>query len=246
MNPSPTTPAEPTEPDLLAAVRAGDLAAYAVLYERHRPAALRLAISIAGPTRAEDLVGDAFTNTLRQLLAGRGPEHAVGPYLQMAVRNAYRTSYRREKRVVLIDDFTDLEPAAAVDDPWHAQVENRLATRALASLPARWQQVLRLSTLERRPLDEVAAIMGTSTGAAAQLAHRAREALRLAYLAEHVRPPETEECRSMIPALARQARGNGTSRRARVEAHLGGCPPCRSAGTEISSVARTLHPAGRV
>ena len=55
----------PSDPELIAAVRAGDADAYGVLFERHRLSALALARQIAGPSDADDLVSDAFIKVLR-------------------------------------------------------------------------------------------------------------------------------------------------------------------------------------
>ena len=43
--------ATPSDPELIAAVRAGDSEAYGLLFERHRGAAMNLARQIAGPER---------------------------------------------------------------------------------------------------------------------------------------------------------------------------------------------------
>ncbi len=228
------------ESEVLDRVRAGDLESFAELYERYRPAALRVATSLAGPSRAEDLVADAFTKILQLLLAGRGPDYAFGAYLNTTVRTVGHDRFRKERRELLVDDVGDHNQGDPVD-PWHNYWEDRMVASAIASLPERWQQVLRLATVEQRPLDEVAAIMGTNSNAIAQLAYRAREALRVAYLAQHARVPETEACQRVIPVLARHARGNVAARGARVEAHLSTCSSCSSAAVEIARVGAIIR-----
>lgn len=241
MNPSLAQTAHArNDSEVLDRVRAGDLESFAELYERYRPAALRVATSLAGPSRAEDLVADAFTKILQLLLAGRGPDYAFGAYLNTTVRNVGNDRFRKERRELLVDDVGEHDQTDPVD-PWHTYLEDRMVAAAIASLPERWQQVLRLATIEQRPLDEVAAIMGTNSNAVAQLAYRAREALRLAYLAQHVREPATEACERVIPLLARHARGNAGSRGSKVEAHLSTCSSCSSAGVEIDKVGATIR-----
>ena len=64
--------------DLLAAVRAGDTAAYGTLYERHRAAARQLAYGLArDPADADDLVAETFAKVFATLRAGRGPAGGV-------------------------------------------------------------------------------------------------------------------------------------------------------------------------
>lgn len=242
MNPSlPDAQPVPNDFELLDRVRAGDLDSFAVLYERHRTSALRVATSLTGPGRADDLVADAFVKILRLLLAGRGPDRAFGAYLGTAVRNAFHDRYRKDRKELLVDDLADLEHSVAPGGPRSDPEEGRLVLGAIASLPERWQQILRLSTIEQRPLEEVATIMGISANAAAQLAYRAREALRVAYLAQHARVPETEACERVIPILARDARRNSVTRGNKVDAHLNQCSSCRSAGAEIARVAATIR-----
>ncbi|MCZ4500574.1 MAG: polymerase, sigma-24 subunit, subfamily [Marmoricola sp.] len=241
---TPRTTTEPTDADHLARVRAGDLEAYAHLYRRHVSAAVGFASALAGPSRAEDLTAEAFARVLAVLGRGGGPELSFRAYLFTAIRNAHINVARKDARVLVVDDLGDLEPAPPATDAWAEEVENRLVAAALGTLPHRWQEVLRLTTVEDRPLGQVAEILGASPGAVAQLAYRAREALRLAYLAQHATEPRTEDCRTTIPLLARQARSSGQTGQRRVESHLGSCAPCRSARTEISAVAGTLHPRG--
>ena len=85
-----TIPAEgpDSDSDLLAAVRAGDTAAYGTLYERHRTAARQLAYGLAhDPTDAEDLVAETFAKVFASLRAGRGPLVAFRAYLNTTMRH---------------------------------------------------------------------------------------------------------------------------------------------------------------
>ncbi|HEX4190646.1 MAG TPA: RNA polymerase sigma factor [Marmoricola sp.] len=248
---SPTQPdtagpdsAEPDDAALLALVRGGDLDAYAVLYERHRPAALRLARTLAGPAGADDLVAEAFLRTLRLLGSDRGPDRAFRGYVLTAVRNIYYTLYRTSLRIVPVEDVSTVVVEQGVD-PYDSVIEDQLVAAALASLPPRQQLVIRLATLEELPLDEVARRLEISTGAVGTLAYRAREALRMAYLEQHARAAEAEECRAVVPLIARGARSGTPPRRKHVEKHLESCSPCRSAQTEILAVARTFRSTSR-
>ena len=56
-----------SDAELIAHVRAGDLDAYGLLFERHRDAATRLAHALGAGADADDLVADAFARVLTVL-----------------------------------------------------------------------------------------------------------------------------------------------------------------------------------
>src|SRR5690606_40709378 len=65
-----------SDPELIAGVRAGDTAAFGVLYERHVDAARKVASMYSNsPTDVEDVVSEAFSRVLRALQRGRSEEH---------------------------------------------------------------------------------------------------------------------------------------------------------------------------
>lgn len=227
---------------LLTRVRSGDTQAYAELYDAHHRAALRTAIAVAGPSRAEDLVAEAFTSTLQVLLTGRGPERQFRAYLFTAIRNCHVNGIRKGARLTHVGHLDEVDRP----DPNHAalpaSLENELVADAMRALPSRWRQVLWLTVVEERPLDEVATILDSTPNAVAQLAFRAREALRVSYLAQHVERPVGPSCTAALSLLARQARHGTTPHRARLAAHLASCGNCRRARTELTEVAGTLVP----
>jgi len=85
--------------------------------------------------------------------------------------------------------------------------------------------------------------MGIKPGAVAQLAFRAREALRESWLSSHLRVTEesTDECRWLIKRAGAYARGNSSTRdTVRIEKHLERCPSCPDALKEAQSVNKRL------
>lgn len=227
----------------LARCRAGDEEAYAELFRRHRSSLLAAATAIAGPAIAEDLVAEAFSRTWRLLRSGGGPEYGLKPYLVVAIRNQYLDLIRKDARVTPVEDLGAFERVDDAHDPVTSVLDAALVSQAFGSLPQRWQDVLWHGTVEGRPLEEVATILGTTVPATRQLAHRAREALRIAYLAEHVQRPVQPGCRTVVGLLPRHARGTLPTRNnptEKVESHLSGCGVCTDAAAELTAAAARL------
>jgi RNA polymerase sigma factor (sigma-70 family) len=174
---------EPTDAELLGAVRAGDPAAFGELYRRHEGAARRLAGSLA-PARAdaEDLVAETFAKVLAALLAGRGPDLSARGYLFTTLRHVWYDRSRRDARVELTDDLTRYETGTAPPDTTGADLERDRAAEAFATLPERWRTVLWHTAVEGGTPAQVAPLLGLTPGGVAALAFRARERLRQRYL----------------------------------------------------------------
>ncbi|WP_007026246.1 RNA polymerase sigma factor, partial [Saccharomonospora iraqiensis] len=87
MSPAPPDATGPGDADLVAAVRAGRIAEFGVLRERHVAAANRLARRLcASAAEADTVVSDSFATMLDALRDGAGPDVAVRPYLLSTVR----------------------------------------------------------------------------------------------------------------------------------------------------------------
>lgn len=162
--------------------RAGDRAAFAALYRRHRAAAVWVASRwTASDHNAEDAVAEGFTRLLAALprldVVGDGFRH----YLLACVRNAARDQRRRTGRVEVTDAVPVPTTTGAADDSIVVCVERRLLAEAMAALPPRWRRVLWFTEVEGVTPAELAAGMGTTPNAVAAIAYRARKRLRAAY-----------------------------------------------------------------
>jgi RNA polymerase sigma factor (sigma-70 family) len=137
-----------SDTELIEAVRGGTVAAYGKLYARHVRAARNLALQLAKSSAdADDLVSDAFAKVLASLRAGGGPDSAFRPYLLTTVRHAAYNSFRKQRRLELVDDLEALPGAERVTsqpfrDTAVANLDRTLIAKAFASLPERWQNVL--------------------------------------------------------------------------------------------------------
>jgi hypothetical protein len=102
-----------------------------------------------------------------------------------------------------------------------------LTARALRSLPERWRAVLWPGRLDEATAAQIAErLRGTESGAA-DLSHRALDALRAAYLRMYLDEASRPECRPAAGKLGRLARRALSRRDTRVVSrHVGGCARC--------------------
>jgi RNA polymerase sigma factor (sigma-70 family) len=247
--------------ELISAVRAGSLDAYAALYRRHLIPARALARQLTGcPADADDLVAEAFTRVFATLRRGDGPDAAFRAYLLTALRHIRYDRIRHDRRVELSDDMTCHDPGVPWQDTAVEELDSTMATRAFTRLPARWRTVLWRIEVERQSPAEVAALLGLTPNGVSALAYRAREGLRQAYLQEHLDPrvravagadaavPAPRRGRdrhdATVDRLGAWARGGlSARRRARVNAHLATCPDCRALAAELIDVSGGLSSA---
>jgi RNA polymerase sigma factor (sigma-70 family) len=229
---------------LIAAVRDGDTDAYGVLFERHVDAARRLARTLAPDGDADDLVAEAFAKVLPMLVRGEGPDLAFRAYLLTAVRRLNVDRHRTLARTRPTDDEAVLDAGQPFSDTAVAGFESAAAARAFASLPERWQLVLWHTEVEGQRPAEVAPLLGLSANAVSQLAHRAREGLRQAFVSMHVQESgdAREACQTTRANLGAYIRAGLSGRESsRVSAHLECCRPCTAIYLELLEVDHDLR-----
>ncbi len=233
-----------SDAELIAEVRDGKIASYGTLYERHAGAAHNLARQLArSSSEADDLVSEAFAKVLDTLRAGKGPDTAFRAYLLTALRHTAYDKTRKEKRVDLNEDMSDVGGAVGealtvpFSDTAVAGLERSLAAKAFARLPERWQAVLWHTEIEQQSPAEVAPLLGLTANGVSALAYRAREGLRQAYLQVHLAENPGERCRASADKLGAWTR-DGLSKRERtqVENHLDECEKCRSLAAELADI----------
>ncbi|WP_199433989.1 sigma-70 family RNA polymerase sigma factor [Qaidamihabitans albus] len=238
-----------SDAELIASVRAGKIAAYGTLYERHSTAAHNLARQLTrSPAEADDLVSEAFAKVLDTLRAGKGPDSAFRAYLLTALRHTAYDKTRKDKRLDLNEDMTAVGGPAAealtvpFSDTAVAGLERTMAAKAFARLPERWQAVLWHTEIEQQSPAEVAPILGLTANGVSALAYRAREGLRQAYLQVHLAETSAERCRATADRLGAWTRDGLSKReRAQVETHLDECDRCRALAAELADVNGALR-----
>ncbi|MFD5824902.1 sigma-70 family RNA polymerase sigma factor [Lentzea sp. NPDC060358] len=224
-------------------MRKGTIDSYGQLYERHVSAAYNLARQLArSQAEADDLVSEAFAKVLDTLRAGRGPDAAFRAYLLTALRHTAYDKTRRDRKVDLTEDMTDVAPAVAFSDTAVAGLERSFAARAFAALPERWQMVLWHTEIEGQSPAEVAPLLGLTANGVSALAYRAREGLKQQYLQMHLAETGGERCRATVDRLGAWTRGGLSKREAtQVETHLDECGRCRALAAELADVNGSLR-----
>lgn len=234
---------------LLRHAAGGDGAAFDELYRRHAEAAMRVAYAVAtNQEDAADAVSDSFIKVLRVVQEGRFPPGLdFRPYLLVAARNCALDVARaraRHRRAIEREIPTAQGVVAA---PGSAEavldgVDAQLVASAFARLPERWRSVLWFTEVEGVPAREVAPIMGLSANGVAQLAVRARNGLRTAYLQVHLQGQVKPACRPFVADLGAYVGGVLTIREvAKVDQHLAACKACRARRDELDDLRTTLR-----
>lgn len=226
---------------LVIAVRNGDQRAYGELWKRHSRAGLRAAQSFRHLGEPDDLLAEAFTNIYTILQSGGGPTGAFRPYLYTTIRNLSIRNIRQLRTVAEVDLNLIAAPEAQ-----HAAtdmgLDRSLTAVAFRSLPERWQTVLWYIEVERMSTVDVGEIMGLSSNAVSALGHRAREALRGAWLQAHISDDSLSGDHSVVLSrVGEYAQGTLSARDARrVSEHLKVCVRCSIIVEEVEEVAGRL------
>ncbi|TCN35002.1 RNA polymerase sigma factor (sigma-70 family) [Kribbella orskensis] len=236
------TPEGPSDAELIARVRNGDLEAYGELFGRHHHAAERMARQLVPPNDADDLAGDAFAKVLDALRNGGGPDISFRAYLLTTVRRVHVDRIRAGKKVQTTDDIAAYErEPETFDDPTVTGFESGAAAKAFASLPERWQAVLWHTEVEGEKPAAIAPLLGLTANGVSALAYRAREGLRQAYLQQHLADVAGDRCRWTTERLGAYVRGGLTKRENRnVREHLDDCAKCTAVYLELVEINSAL------
>lgn len=174
---------------LLADARAGDVEAFAQLFEACRPMIHRIACRLVGPDDGDDVVMETYLKAWRGLARFRGGS-AVSTWLCRIARNCaldhWRRRARREGRTLSADDPQAPAAVSAVPDRRDRgpgqQVEARdleaAIDRALAQLSSAQRTAFLLHEVDGLKYREVAAATGVSTGTVMSRLFHARRRLR--------------------------------------------------------------------
>ena len=240
--PTASSDSAASDAELSERIRSGDTRAFAELWQRHYRPAYRAAQQFARTMEPDDLISEAYLRVYQQLLAGRGPTTAFRPYLYSVIRNVAATRGKAAQRLATDPLFDDPVDARIEPDHMEVALERSLTTKALRSLPERWQTVLWYTEIEGMDPHEVAPLLGISANGVAALALRAREGLRQAWLQAHVNDDgNSDECQWAVSKMGSYARRHlGARDSARIERHLADCAKCLLVSAEIEEIGSRL------
>ena len=164
---------------LIERYRAGDERAATELVERHAVALARFAASLGERDEIEELVQDTFVRAF-QALDGFRADSSLRTWLftieRRLVLDRRRASTRRHARLAFGDADAAVEHTA-LDAVVAEETEARLQ-RAIARLSPTRREVFVLRVAEGRSYKEIAAIAGTTEGAARVHYHNAMRAVK--------------------------------------------------------------------
>jgi len=170
---------------LMAAAQAGDAAAYARLLRDCVPLIRSIARRCGlAPDGADDVVQDVLM-TIHRARASYDPRRPFDAWLRVIAERRAIDHLRRVRRQGAREVFAPLAFEAHADeaaDPGRgldAAADAGRVGEAVAALPDRQREAVRVLVVEERSLDEAAAATGRSKGSLKVNLHRALKALRL-------------------------------------------------------------------
>ncbi len=175
-----------TDAELVAAVRDGEVEAFASLVDRYKDRMVAVAYHLVGDRdAAEDLAQDTFVAAFKQIHKLRDA-HRVGAWLHGITQRLCYKHLRRAARTTEVEtDRLEMLPAPPdfVDEPGEL-------CELLNELPDQYRQVLAARYLQDLEYEEIAAMLGTTVNNVRVRCHRAKNRLRELFeaLQENVRP----------------------------------------------------------
>jgi len=169
----------PTDPELVAAWRAGDELAAGQLVRRHAPALGRyLAANGAASADLDDLIQDTFFKAFRGLDGWRGDGSLRGWLFRIA-GNLLKDRFRSAKgRIFLEIEDHDIADASDPGSELAADETSELLQAELLKLPRLQREVFLLRVQQGLEYAEIAATLGSTPGAARVHYHHAVKRLK--------------------------------------------------------------------
>lgn len=237
----PGGPGEIADADLVLRTRSGDSAAFGELWRRHYRSGITVARSVTTSLDADDLVQEAYAKIYQSILKGGGPTGSFRAYLFTSIRNT-AAGWGRARRESTIDELETVEDPSTNEQATSDALDRSITAQAFRSLPTRWQEVLWYSEIEQMKPAEIGPLLGMKATAVAQLAFRAREGLREAWIQAHLRSVEDgSDCQWTIERLGAYARDNlGPRDKGKIDRHLADCARCTIVASEAKEVSNRL------
>ena len=157
------------------AARAGDAAAFTVLYHRYARMVHGILLARVPPGEVDDLAQDVFLSALRRLRSLRDLR-AFGGWLAAIARNRAIDYHRLLRQTVELDERVAFAPDTTAPDT--GDFEARAALEAVRSLPEAYRETLILRLVEGMSGAEIAARTGLTPASVRVNLHRGMKMLR--------------------------------------------------------------------
>jgi len=177
----------PSDGELIAAVRKGDVAKFEVLITRYQPRVFATARRYARrEDEVQDIVQEVFIKAFQKLDSFR----AEAPFEHWLMRTAVRTCYdflrshqrNRETALTALSDpevdWLERFAAGPEDDSKHSDAARALVERVMAQLSPEARLIITLLELEDRSVKEISALTGWSIPLVKVRAFRARAQMK--------------------------------------------------------------------
>jgi len=172
--------ADLADAELIARAQAGDVEAFGELYEMYAVLIYRYILArVNTESDAEDLTEIVFLRAFESLHRYKERGRRFSAFLYQVARNALVDHYRQQRRTETIEAVERLPSQDPAPDQRLLEEERSdVLRKALAELPADYQEVIRLRVILSMPTTVVGEWLDRSEGAVRVLLHRALKALR--------------------------------------------------------------------
>lgn len=184
-------PEEPSDNELLARIKEGDINLFAVIVERYSPLVFSVVRKHIPAQDVAEVAHETFIHAFKSLAAFRGDRPLKHWLVKIATRRSYDfwRSARRSKETPLsvmagehvewLEKVVNSEARAVFDEKGRREAAREVLNWALSHLSAEDRMALSLVHLEGHSVQEAAEILGWSAANVKIRAHRSRKRLRL-------------------------------------------------------------------
>lgn len=222
--------------------------ALATLWDRHMGLLWNAARTVcSSDADAEDAIWDAHLRLAERAAEGTLEVHSSFRALAATVvRNVALGRIRKTMRLDLSDTPIDETMADAGPLPADRFVDNAdsaMMAAAFASLTEQQRMVMFLTAVEDFGPSELAEVLDVKANTASQTAVRCRQALRTAYVEQHLTITPTDELCAEVQRLFPAWITNKLGKRetTKVNDHLGTCSACRAVLDDLEDDTRKLR-----
>jgi RNA polymerase sigma-70 factor (ECF subfamily) len=158
------------------AMQAGDEAAFRLVYRHVQPPLLRYLTVLVGPTDAEDVASEAWTQAFRDLDRFSGDADGFRGWITTIGRNRALDHLRHRRRRPVseepVDELVDLPDVADVEADTLGRVNSEAVVRLIGALPRDQAEAIMLRTVLGFDAPTAGRILGKRPGAVRAAAHR--------------------------------------------------------------------------